>query len=653
MNFSTKKHNRAAALVIAAAMMFTCFVFTDGAYAASKKSPYEKGSNIKNAVFYIAVDADGNGKITDDADAVYYYTYNEIINAGEEVAFHYGNHGQGETANVKGAKLSTLLDNLEGVDIQKDWIIQYMEEDAYHASYAEYQDTVQGLTDENGVGNGSGSAMAVETMIGYANKTVFDAPDANNVSDTEYVDFLDYSREPSYVRAYRQTASANSSVLKLLKGVVVSNNVRQDDAALPSGKNGYILKSVNSQGTAIADDYTVQGLLEGMKWSVTPNVNVPWATLNSSQSGSWNGTSKLITVDNKLTEGKKAKPTAEVAFTFTEQPFFTVYHNDKVTQLLRSNLAGEGYEYPTSNVKDGTSYEYFGYNKPMYVRYQGVYLDNLIDVNTGDKVYIVRGDGSTLDITDRVDDFFVAYYYTQSKSSSNISNGKRVPLNYESAVFVDTKSAAIEYSNDISDYKVESGKEADIITGAEIAVVSRPEAVSGVTASLSKYNSIKVKWDAAADAAGYKVYYRTGNGSWKTKSVTGTSTTLSGLSKCKTYSVKVRAYNKAGDVAEYGAYSAVKSATTLKQVSISVSKTSNKAKVKVSNIAGESGYQIYYKTGNGQWKLAKTLKANSTTYTMSKKMIKGKTYYFKARAYKTADGNKVYAPWSSVKKIKR
>ena len=82
-----------------------------------------------------------------------------------------------------------------------------------HATTDSYKDTVAGLTDANGNGNGSGAGIAAETIIGYQGKMTYDTPDANNVNDTKYNNFTTYV-EPSLLRAYRQTNSANSSVLK-------------------------------------------------------------------------------------------------------------------------------------------------------------------------------------------------------------------------------------------------------------------------------------------------------------------------------------------------------------------------------------------------------------------------------------------------------
>lgn len=66
-----------------------------------------------------------------------------------------------------------------------------------------------------------------------------------------------------------------------------------------------------------------------------------------------------------------------------------------------------------------------------------------------------------------------------------------------------------------------------------------------------------------------------------------------------------------------------------------------------------SGYEVYRSTKkNKSFKKIKTLKkVGKVTYT-NKKLKKGKTYYYKVRAYKVVSGKKVYGKFSTVKKIK-
>ncbi len=77
-----------------------------------------------------------------------------------------------------------------------------------------------------------------------------------------------------------------------------------------------------------------------------------------------------------------------------------------------------------------------------------------------------------------------------------------------------------------------------------------------------------------------------------------------------------------------------------------------KAKISYKKVDGAKGYEILYSTSK---KFAKrsTGKINTkkTAYTI-KKLKKGKTYYFKVRAYKLDKKNeKVYGPYSKVKKL--
>lgn len=77
-----------------------------------------------------------------------------------------------------------------------------------------------------------------------------------------------------------------------------------------------------------------------------------------------------------------------------------------------------------------------------------------------------------------------------------------------------------------------------------------------------------------------------------------------------------------------------------------------KAKVKWSKVKGAAGYELRYSTDKKLKKKVKKITTSKTTYTV-KKLKKGKTCYFKVRAYKKgAKGKKIYGSFSSVKKMK-
>ena len=83
-----------------------------------------------------------------------------------------------------------------------------------------------------------------------------------------------------------------------------------------------------------------------------------------------------------------------------------------------------------------------------------------------------------------------------------------------------------------------------------------------------------------------------------------------------------------------------------------MSKSGTKVKVKWKDISGESGYQISRSTKkNGTYLVYKNIKSGTVSKLVN--ATKGKTYYYKVRAYKTVDGEKVYGPWSDAKKFTR
>ena len=81
------------------------------------------------------------------------------------------------------------------------------------------------------------------------------------------------------------------------------------------------------------------------------------------------------------------------------------------------------------------------------------------------------------------------------------------------------------------------------------------------------------------------------------------------------------------------------------------SPSTKKIKLTWTNISSRTtGYNIYMATSkNGTYKNIGSTSNKSFT---KGNLTKGKTYYFKVRAYRTIDGKKVYSSYSSIKSIK-
>lgn len=189
---------------------------------------------------------------------------------------------------------------------------------------------------------------------------------------------------------------------------------------------------------------------------------------------------------------------------------------------------------------------------------------------------------------------------------------------------------------------------------------ARPKAPSSVDANLCTgsggYNDITVKWTApSGGASGYAVYMKKGSGNYVRKTyTTRNSYTIKDLSDGVKYTFKIVPYYESSSGEKYFSTSyKTDSVYTLKKVTLSsVSKNGTKVKVKWANISGETGYQISKSTSKTGTNIVSTYKTTSGTY-KNISAAKGRTYYYKVRAYKVVGGKKVYGPWSIVKKYKR
>lgn len=186
--------------------------------------------------------------------------------------------------------------------------------------------------------------------------------------------------------------------------------------------------------------------------------------------------------------------------------------------------------------------------------------------------------------------------------------------------------------------------------------MSSIKAPASSSVKLYGYDDVKFSWSKSAGATGYYVYYKKSTSSKYT--YLGSTKNLSAYKANLTDGAKYffRAYpyvEVGGKKYRSSSYKVSPGIYTLKKTYISkVSKASrNYVKVQWKNIYGESGYQIARsKYSSKKYSVVKTL---SRKYSYSKiKTTRGRTYYYKVRAYKTVNGKRIYGPWSSAKKYK-
>ena len=175
----------------------------------------------------------------------------------------------------------------------------------------------------------------------------------------------------------------------------------------------------------------------------------------------------------------------------------------------------------------------------------------------------------------------------------------------------------------------------------------------------STTSSINLKWSKALGASNYEVYRATSENGKYTKVKTLKSSTTSykdtKASNTKVYYYKIRAYKIVNKTNYYGAYSNVICGvkTPSKPVIKVTSPSTKTVKVSWKKISGANGYEVYRKTNSSsQYKKIKTVTSGNTLSYTNKKLTKNSKYYYKVRAYKIVNGQKIYSSYSSVKQIK-
>ena len=190
-----------------------------------------------------------------------------------------------------------------------------------------------------------------------------------------------------------------------------------------------------------------------------------------------------------------------------------------------------------------------------------------------------------------------------------------------------------------------------------------PSKAEALKAKPASKTSAKITWNEVPGATGYRIYiFKSADSTTKKKIDPATSNSYvlkkdyngKALVMGKTYKISVTPYVKNSD----GKYIFAEEATVIKfkfapvAPTLKVTSTAKgKATLDWSNVAAETGYQVYMSTDGKKFTKYATFKGWPDKQTFSG-LKAGKKYYFKVRAYTAVDSKTtVYGSYSAVKSV--
>jgi Listeria-Bacteroides repeat domain (List_Bact_rpt)/Bacterial Ig-like domain (group 3)/Fibronectin type III domain/The GLUG motif len=212
------------------------------------------------------------------------------------------------------------------------------------------------------------------------------------------------------------------------------------------------------------------------------------------------------------------------------------------------------------------------------------------------------------------------------------------------------------YYYKIKAYKTIAGK--NYYSSYSSVVYATPAlAVPTTKATSAGYNKVKVSWTLVSGAQSYDIYRATSpTGTYSNiKTITSGSTSSyinTNLTIGRTYYYKVRANRVVSGKKVYSTFSKIISAKPVlaAPARISLGKVSNTS-IKISwyKVSEATGYEIYRSTSKtGTYTKIKTITSASISSYTNTSLARGRTYYFKVRAYKVVNGKKIYSSYTTV-----
>lgn len=181
---------------------------------------------------------------------------------------------------------------------------------------------------------------------------------------------------------------------------------------------------------------------------------------------------------------------------------------------------------------------------------------------------------------------------------------------------------------------------------AKQVTIARLKLAKVTVKSAQQAGAIKLTWNKASGASGYKIYRRTAKGRYvciKTVKSGTTSYVDKTVKSGNRYYYCVKAYN--GNV--LSGYTEA-SILYIKAPVVTVRKSAQGVKLSWKKSAGAKKYIVYRKTPTGKYRAVKTVTAKTLSWT-DKTAKKGQTYYYIVKAV----NNKTYSAALPQKRIKR
>ena len=165
------------------------------------------------------------------------------------------------------------------------------------------------------------------------------------------------------------------------------------------------------------------------------------------------------------------------------------------------------------------------------------------------------------------------------------------------------------------------------------------------TAKATNYSTVTVSWSCDGQPDGYLLDGED-VGMLKTKKFTG-------LKTGKASKHTIAAYMRVNGKRLAGKPIVVSATPKLSATKFTYAKSSKRiVTLKWKKVAGANGYVVYRSTKKTSgFKAVKTIKKQRTITYKSKKLKKGKKYYFKVRAYRLVNGKRVYSAYTAAKYI--